>query len=102
MKNAAEPEATSSTKSTKKSTVTVDEASGVTTVEEIEEINDDDSSSGRSVEDIQAELEKDAEEEEVKKYKPSLDQVEEISALVQGETISLGIWRVLNLLRRRR
>ena len=78
--SAAEPEATSSTKSTKKSTVTVDEASGVTTVEEIEEINDDDSSSGRSVEDIQAELEKDAEEEEVKKYKPDEDQVEEIKA----------------------
>ena len=60
--------------------MTVDEASGVTTVEEIEEIDDDDSSSGRSVEDIQAELEKDAEEEEVKKYKPDEDQVEEIKA----------------------
>ena len=71
----------------KKSEVTVDAATGVTTVEEIEEIDDDDDDddndnddkSGRSVEDIQVELENEL-DEEAKKYKPDEKQVEEIKA----------------------
>ena len=58
----------------------------MTTVEEIEEIDDDDDDdndnddkSGRSVEDIQVELENEL-DEEAKKYKPDEKQVEEIKA----------------------
>merc|ERR1712072_1221489 len=79
--SAEEPKAMMPTK--KKSEVTVDAATGVTTVEEIEEIDDDDNDnddkSGRSVEDIQVELENEL-DEEAKKYKPDEKQVEEIKA----------------------
>merc|ERR1712100_963012 len=86
--SAEEPKAMMPTKT--KSEVTVDADTGVTTVEEIEEIDDDDDEdddddndnddkSGRSVEDIQVELENEL-DEEAKKYKPDEKQVEEIKA----------------------
>ena len=85
--SAEEPKAMMPTKT--KSEVTVDADTGVTTVEEIEEIDDDDEDddddndnddkSGRSVEDIQVELENEL-DEEAKKYKPDEKQVEEIKA----------------------